>query len=347
MTVLTGGAEHTDTLVSGVRGVRGSIFADTFTGTDGNSEHFRGRGGDDTIDGGGAGDGDQTDYLFAPGRVDVDLADDPDDAGPFTGQASNDGYGTTDLLANIENVRGSFNSDTVRGDGNANQLLGNGTGTTCSMVAAATMISRVATTNDTLIGGAGNDDLQGGNGIDEADYSGAAGVVTADLHDDPDVGGPFTGRATADGDGGVDRLSSIEWLRGGANGDTLAGNGTQNRLRGRRRRRPADRPRRHRPARRRRRRRHVRLRGDCGRHHHRLQSRARPRRDGRYPVRVPIDRTHSSSTATRSSTVPAPSRRGACGRGFRVDRRGIQRQQFWSGGRRIYILDSRPHAVVR
>ena len=231
MTVLTGGAEHTDTLVSGVRGVRGSIFADTFTATDGNSEHFRGRGGDDTIDGGGAGDGDQADYLFAPGRVDVDLADDPDDAGPFTGQASNYGYGTTDLLANIENVRGSFNSDTVRGDGNANQLLGmdgddllDGRGGDDDL--------QGGDDDDTLIGGAGNDDLQGGNGIDEADYSGAAGVVTADLQDDPDVGGPFTGRATADGDGGVDRLSSIEWLRGGANGDTLAGNGTQNRLRG-------------------------------------------------------------------------------------------------------------------
>jgi Ca2+-binding RTX toxin-like protein len=74
--------------------------------------------------------------------------------------------------------------------------------------------------------------LNGGFGIDEADYSAAAGAVTVDLQDDPDGIGFFTGRAAVDGDGGVDRLVSIEWLRGGAGGDTLAGNSAQNRLRG-------------------------------------------------------------------------------------------------------------------
>lgn len=85
----------TDILRS-IKGVRGSQFNDALTGSDTAAfESFEGLNGDDTID--GLGGTDRVDYFLARGAVNVNLA---------TGTAS-DGYGNTDTLRNIEDVRGS------------------------------------------------------------------------------------------------------------------------------------------------------------------------------------------------------------------------------------------------
>jgi Ca2+-binding RTX toxin-like protein len=77
--------------------------------------------------------------------------------------------------------------------------------------------------NDTLIGGTGNDYLDGGNGTDTADYSGAAGAVTASL---------ASGTASNDGDGGSDTLVNIENLTGSSYNDTLTGDSGDNVING-------------------------------------------------------------------------------------------------------------------
>ena len=183
----------TDTF-TGVEGVRGSDASDVFTGSSAD-EFFRGRGGADTIDGGGNGtDHDTVDYLDSPGAVHVDLS---------LNQTTDDGYGFVDTLTDIENVSGSGNNDVLAGDGNANVLAG-GDG------------------NDVLFGGGGNDTLDGGNGFDEANYSSDTAAVTVNL-----------GANTAtDGFGGTDTLSSIEWVTGSAYDDTITGDSNANTLRG-------------------------------------------------------------------------------------------------------------------
>jgi len=129
----------TDVLMS-IEGVRGSAFGDTLTGSDSAAfESFEGREGNDAID--GKGGTDRADYFRAKAGVTVSL---------LTGSAS-DGYGGTDTLANIENVRGSrdFN-DVITGSTAANRLEGLGG-------------------NDSINGDAGNDTLEAGNGTDTAD----------------------------------------------------------------------------------------------------------------------------------------------------------------------------------
>ncbi|MCS6627355.1 M10 family metallopeptidase C-terminal domain-containing protein [Roseibacterium beibuensis] len=79
------------------------------------------------------------------------------------------------------------------------------------------------TGDDLLRGGAGTDLLIGGSGIDAADYTAAAGGVTASL---------TAGAASNDGDGGTDGFSGVENLLGSAFGDSLTGNGANNLLSG-------------------------------------------------------------------------------------------------------------------
>lgn len=96
---------------TGVNGIRGSNFSDSFTGSDAAAETFRGRAGDDTLDG-GTGSGDEADFYTSSSAVLVDLAN---------GFADGEG---SDVLIDIENVRGSRFDDTILGDSEDNLLEG-------------------------------------------------------------------------------------------------------------------------------------------------------------------------------------------------------------------------------
>ena len=113
----------TDTF-TGIEGVIGSVFADTFNGSDAN-EFFQGMADDDTINGGGGID--TVSYNFeayipdfsgtwGAAGVTVDLS--------AAGGNATDSYGDTDTLSGIENVVGTIFNDTITGDANNNLLDG-------------------------------------------------------------------------------------------------------------------------------------------------------------------------------------------------------------------------------
>ncbi len=207
------GLNGTDVLRN-IEAVRGSDFGDTLTGSSW-GELFEGRAGNDVIDGQGGVD---TAYYFrSVAGVNVDLSQN---------KASSDGYGTSDVLLNMENVVGSrdFN-DTITGNNGDNLLQGNGG-------------------NDTLMGGAGKDTLQGGDGQDYVEgglgddvldggandtvlgfdwvgYQNAVGAVQVNL---------ATGLAT--GADGNDTLTSFDAAAGGGFADSLTGDANMNVLRG-------------------------------------------------------------------------------------------------------------------
>ncbi|MFZ1415815.1 MAG: hypothetical protein WAS73_14740 [Defluviicoccus sp.] len=126
--------------IAGVNQVQASDHNDTLYGSNAPYESFRGRAGNDFID--GRGGTDRSDYLNSPRGVNVDLE---------SGTAQ-DGYGTVDTLVRIENVRGSRYDDVIKGDKGAN----------------------------VLDGGAGNDRLTGGQGIDRFVFAGADGIPDID-----------------------------------------------------------------------------------------------------------------------------------------------------------------------
>lgn len=171
----------TDTLIN-IEDVRGSAFGDTLTGSDsGIYESFEGMAGNDLID--GKGGRDRASYDSSPAAINVNLA---------TGVAL-DGFGGTDTLRNIEEVRGSAFNDTIVGDGKANFLEGR----------------------------LGDDALDGGAGHDIAIYSNSSGGVTVNL---------ATGKAG--GAAGNDTLAGIETVWGSAFADALTGDAASNGLRG-------------------------------------------------------------------------------------------------------------------
>ncbi|HEX2648781.1 MAG TPA: calcium-binding protein [Burkholderiales bacterium] len=98
-----------------------------------------------------------------------------------------------DVISNFENIKGSAFNDVLTGDAGDN----------------------------TLLGGLGNDTLDGGDGNDIADYSTATLGVTVNLSL-PD------GQAQNTVGAGVDKLTSIEGVRGGAGLDTFTGNAGDN-----------------------------------------------------------------------------------------------------------------------
>ena len=180
------GLGGTDILTS-IEGVTGSDFNDTIRGTDtAPFESFEGRAGNDSINGGGGID--EASYEHSPAAVSVNLS---------TGSAA-DGWGGTDILQGIEQVRGSaFNDSIVGGAG-----------------------------NDTLIGGLGNDTLDGGAGNDVAVFAGTFSQYVVDATG-------TSGDITVTGPDGTDTVRAIETLQfddqtyaiiqGTAQADTLTG----------------------------------------------------------------------------------------------------------------------------
>jgi Ca2+-binding RTX toxin-like protein len=149
------GGDGNDILIS-IEAVRGSAFADTLIGDDGDNT-FRGMAGADSIDGGIGFDAvDYRDVLAlgdGASGVRVDLV-----AGAATVADGND------RLTSIENVVGSVFDDTLTGNTDANDLSG-GVG------------------NDSIAGGGGNDTLRGGTGRDtfSLEALGADPVTIADF----------------------------------------------------------------------------------------------------------------------------------------------------------------------
>ncbi|OGB58099.1 MAG: hypothetical protein A2503_07505 [Burkholderiales bacterium RIFOXYD12_FULL_59_19] len=166
-----------------IEAVRGSFFNDTLTGSNGLFESFEGLEGNDSIN--GMGGVDRADYRDAYSSVNVNLG---------TGTAS-DGYGGTDTLIGIENVRGSNSyNDNLTGDAANNKLEGLGG-------------------DDRFNASAGSDTLDGGSGYDRANYRGLGVSVTVDM---------VAGTAVKAG-GGTDTLLGIERVMGSELADLMTG----------------------------------------------------------------------------------------------------------------------------
>jgi Ca2+-binding RTX toxin-like protein len=131
---------------------------------------------------------DKIDYRYSPGAVNVDLA---------TGVAS-DGYGSTDTLNGVEQVRGSRFADVLTGDAKDNRLEGGDGDDRLSGGAG----------DDMLEGGAGDDVISGGAGIDTAIYGGKASDFRVSLSGDEVVVEALNGQPE-----GVDRLTGVEKLQ--------------------------------------------------------------------------------------------------------------------------------------
>jgi len=163
-----------------VEGFRGTKFADVMTGSNVN-EQFAGLGGRDTIDGGGGIDTvryDRDDRQGGIAGVSVDLG---------SGVAI-DGYGRTDKLSNIENIRATESDDTLVGSNGANMFRGLGG-------------------DDSLDGGLGADNMRGGAGDDKY-YVDNAGDIVDEVSD----GGNGTDTVTASVTYTLAALQAIETL---------------------------------------------------------------------------------------------------------------------------------------
>jgi Ca2+-binding RTX toxin-like protein len=205
------------TTFTGVYGVGGTDYADRLVGSNGGgaigttlAEGFDPRGGADTVD--GQGGFDTVFYSNSPNAIHVNMT-------LATGQVVQDGWGSSDTLANIERVEGSHWSDTFLGNDGDNSFRGL----------------------------SGHDTIDGGNGQDHVDYwsprmSGSEGVIV-------DLGGTavrsngvlaatpaqlpagFTGWAR-DNWGDIDLLKSIEGIGGSDWDDVLIGSDGDNRIQG-------------------------------------------------------------------------------------------------------------------
>ena len=164
------GMGGTDTLLN-IEAVYGSAFADSITGGAENN-NFQGGAGDDTMDGGAGTDivtyfNDLDSNLDGFGvTVNLSSATISGTWGVAYSQAAGtatDGWGGTDTLIGIENLKGSNYNDVLVGDAGSNSLNG-------------------SAGDDLLFGGLGRDTLTGGTGNDTFVFDSLpAGKASADL----------------------------------------------------------------------------------------------------------------------------------------------------------------------
>ena len=190
----TDGFGNTDTLIS-IERARGTAGADSLIGSAADNG-FVGLAGNDTISGGAGIDELRYDVDFVFGGaagVTVNLA---------TGTAT-DGFGNTDALSSIENVRGTRSADIFIG-GSANEVF---------------------------YGLGGNDTITGGSGVDWVSYS--RDILSREESQALiGVSVNLTSNTATDSFGNTDTLSSIENASGGTLGDALTGNAGDNAFRG-------------------------------------------------------------------------------------------------------------------
>lgn len=179
----------------------GASLHDQLNGGDGNDTVIgngvlRGDAGDDYVQGGGELYGDAgNDNLLAVGSATLRGGDGDDSLTVRT-----DFVG----IASVGVLYGDAGQDRLYGGDGADVLWG-------------------GSEDDILTGGAGADSLDGGGGSDTASYAMAIAGVAVDLS---------TSTAQNTGGAGVDRLVSIEHLKGSSYADTLVGDQTANRLEG-------------------------------------------------------------------------------------------------------------------
>nr|MCU0968059.1 hypothetical protein [Rubrivivax sp.] len=208
------GYGDTDTLID-IEGVRGSIYADTLTGSSsGSYEVFEGRQGDDTMDGNGGTD--VADYTYSLGAVTANLT---------SGLASDDGYGDTDTLRDIEDLIGSSDfADSLTGSSGINAIDGLGGNDTLRGEAGNDTL-RGGDGNDSLVGGSGNDSLVGGAGNDSY-----AVDATGDIVVEASGGGTDTVTTTVTLASLAAQVENL--VLGGSAAINGTGNGLANRLTG-------------------------------------------------------------------------------------------------------------------
>ena len=260
--------------------VRGSNFNDSITGSNNiganNSftytEIYQGRGGNDTIDGGGGFDlAVYSDDLALSG---IDVRRDATNANTLI--VSGDAQIGTDTLINVIAVRGTAfadvydatdfhgtsgfgdlnafegmgGNDSIKGNGSTRIGFGNAAsadGTTgVSVDLGAGTASGALTGNDTILGGVNavrgsnfNDTLTGGSGAETLHggsgddvINGGGGVDVASYERSPVGVTVSLGTAPANTGAGIDTLTNIEGLEGSAFNDLLAGDGGANVLSG-------------------------------------------------------------------------------------------------------------------
>ncbi|MBL6459492.1 endonuclease/exonuclease/phosphatase family protein [Belnapia sp. T6] len=124
------------------------------------------------------------------------------------------------LGGNAGTAGGTAGNDTLRGTDRDDRLDGAG-GNDALNGLGGNDILLGGPGNDTLRGATGNDTLDGGGGSDTTDYVLATQPVVIDL---------AAARVSQDGQGGQDRLVSIENVVGGPGNDTIRGDAAANRL---------------------------------------------------------------------------------------------------------------------
>jgi hypothetical protein len=187
-----------DTFTNTISNVLGSNFADTLIGSNnpfGTVEVFEGRGGSDTINGGGGFDrADYNNDLTETTGITVNLA-----AGTVTGSS----VAGNDTLISVEGVRGTAFADTYNAVG---------------FSGTSTNAGSLGTFNE-FTGGGGNDTIIG-NGFTRISYNNATAGVTVDLQTGAT---PGTGTATGDASVGTDTFSGVNAVQGSMFDDTIYG----------------------------------------------------------------------------------------------------------------------------
>ncbi|NET20297.1 MULTISPECIES: hypothetical protein [unclassified Okeania] len=195
---------------TGADNVKGGAGDDNLNGQTGN-DLLTGEQGNDIIDGGN--DIDTVNYDNSPNAVVVNIdetntySNDTSDANPidlepnFTIEAgtASDGFGTTDILTNLENIIGSESDDVLIGNEKDNEI-------------------NALTGNDLVIGNAGNDNFDGGAGTDVVSYLRDPNAVEVNL---------ATNTAT-DGFDATDQIFNIENVVGSEFNDNITGDDDAN-----------------------------------------------------------------------------------------------------------------------
>jgi len=191
----------------GIEAVIGSNWNDTITGSGAFFEFFRGKGGNDTINGSFGNDRVLYDDVEATGSISVTLGS-GDTLNPSpNGQVVGDPYLGTDTLIDVEQVFGTNQADTYLVSG---FLSASGTGGLLS-------------TFNRFEGGGGNDTVTG-NGNTSVSYQNALeGVTVTLLAASPALGGS-SGGAVGGASVGVDTFTGgVTAVRGSAFADSMSG----------------------------------------------------------------------------------------------------------------------------